>query len=706
MFPKFFRIGLVTCFLSLLSLHPIWADDTEIFYNSASLAGVQPNLLFVLDASNSMDWYDCQDGTVNENNSCDDGTPNGTNSRRDRMVEAMKLVLDNTKGVNVGMMRLGGFDGARMMYPLRDIEANACLNGVCDENTIFDVRSVVSSSEDDIFVTNTVDGEEIKSDANQLQLAAGDSDEFTALRFQNLVIPKGATIEDARILFTAAEHKNVKTDLKLAIEQTDYADPLINGVDKNKLGERDWGSDIEWPGVRSWVKDRIYESPDISTLIQQVVDEDDWCGSNAVAFSVTGTGDRKAWTYDKSASKAPNIPSSGGCTTTTKTFLLDRDYADGTEDQFGVVNLTNDYTLMKDNVLSGIQFLDVVIDPDAKIRRANLTLKTAWGNANNQGAMDGELWMEDSGDPDPFALSQFNMSSRTDTDKVSWSVREKNGTAMTSPDISSLIQDVISNDDWKSGNSMSFFFNRAGGDPDSLRSFNTFNKSKLNAPRLTISYQTTVRTALDMEGIVRTKLKNQLDDFETILGTPTVGALEEAWRYYAGEPVKHGVKRPFVRWAANQWFSRVSHPETYTGGTVKRSEYCHDANLNSEHCESEEILGNPVYTSPIEAECQSNYIVLLTDGAPWVGNETEREPYYSDTIAKIQGMNGGACVGKPGAHSLCGEEMSKYMFEQDVASHITGDQSIITHSIGFNIKSDWIKDVATAGGGSYYAGVV
>ena len=137
------KIFLRTILLSLLVLNPLWADDIEIFFNTAG-SGTKPNLLFVLDGSGSMGWYDCLDTTVSDNRPCNDGSPNGDNSRLTRMVDALTEVLENTSGVNVGIMRFSHWQaGGRVIYPIRPIDAQFCNGEPCNTDSVFTAQSTL-----------------------------------------------------------------------------------------------------------------------------------------------------------------------------------------------------------------------------------------------------------------------------------------------------------------------------------------------------------------------------------------------------------------------------------------------------------------------------------------------------------------------------------------------------------------------------------
>ena len=99
--------------------------------------------------------------------------------------------------------------------------------------------------------------------------------------------------------------------------------------------------------------------------------------------------------------------------------------------------------------------------------------------------------------------------------------------------------------------------------------------------------------------------------------TPTVGALVEAAHYFEGAPVVYGKTRwspPIAHRTELGRHSRVSHQDSYTGGTPDRLAGCTDDDLSNAACDNETIVGSPVYTSPIKTECQANHLILVTDG--------------------------------------------------------------------------------------------
>ena len=133
MFEKFLdlRCSLPFFLLTLLCGNPLWADDTEIFFSSVSKVEAQPNILFLIDASESMNRYDCANGDV-EKEPCNDGSPFGNITRLDRMNAAMTEIINNASGINIGLMRFSNTaSGARVIYPVRNVDGELCDGAPC-----------------------------------------------------------------------------------------------------------------------------------------------------------------------------------------------------------------------------------------------------------------------------------------------------------------------------------------------------------------------------------------------------------------------------------------------------------------------------------------------------------------------------------------------------------------------------------------------
>ena len=92
------------------------------------------------------------------------------------------------------------------------------------------------------------------------------------------------------------------------------------------------------------------------------------------------------------------------------------------------------------------------------------------------------------------------------------------------------------------------------------------------------------------------------------------------------------------------------------------------------------------YLSPIEFECQSNNIILLTDGEP------TKDENHKSTMGGVVGTCSGNCL----------DEISGYMRNNDMSEVHAGDQTISTYTVGFDFNDPLLAATATAGGGKYY----
>lgn len=146
----------------------------------------------------------------------------------------------------------------------------------------------------------------------------------------------------------------------------------------------------------------------------------------------------------------------------------------------------------------------------------------------------------------------------------------------------------------------------------------------------------------------RQSFKNAVDDLGADTNTPLAETLFGAKRYFEG-------KSPFLSPTWRQ------DSEAMDGGRFK---------------------------SPIDLECQANYVVLLTDGEP------TRDTNHNSTMAAELGIND--CSGN------CLDEIAEYMYENDLSDAYEGTQRLVTYTVGFQSDQQLLDDAATKGGGEYY----
>ena len=105
------------------------------------------------------------------------------------------------------------------------------------------------------------------------------------------------------------------------------------------------------------------------------------------------------------------------------------------------------------------------------------------------------------------------------------------------------------------------------------------------------------------------------------------------------------------------------------------------------------VMQGATYDSPIDYQCQKNFVILLTDGEP---------TYDTDADSLIEGLPGfSATTGAASCDGDCLDELADYMYTKD-CSTLVDKQNVITYTIGFNTNQTLLNLAATKGGGKYY----
>lgn len=133
------------------------------------------------------------------------------------------------------------------------------------------------------------------------------SSQLVGMRFTSLSIPKGATITSATVKFTAYPDASPNTPAtSVAIQGEDIGNAPTIGTAYYGLSSRTkTTASVAWNSIPYWYLNVEYTSPDISPVIQEIVNRQDWSSGNALLLLVSGTGFRQAFAYDGSPSKAP-----------------------------------------------------------------------------------------------------------------------------------------------------------------------------------------------------------------------------------------------------------------------------------------------------------------------------------------------------------------------------------------------------------------
>ncbi len=535
------------------------------------------------------------------------------------------------------------------------------------------------------------------------------------LRFQDIAIPQGATITSAYLEFTAAVSSSDNASMLIQGQSSGDAATFAT-TDNNISGTSDrpkTTNTVAWNDIPAWTLDTTYQSPDITTVVQEIVNHTDWCGDNNMAFfliqnAVSDAAKRIASAYDGSSANAPRLhinydeeviesDTVNGCINQTFTarVISGNDDAEEYEDTDGTVVLgSSDLELVEEDYTQtvGIRFRSINIPKDTTILEASLTF-----TANETDTTTTSLTIRGHGvdDSDTFSTDNRSVSSRLANAtgaSVTWSPTAWNteGEQHVTPDLRTIVAEITTLPGWESGNDMTFLITGTG-----KRVADSFDDFPSTAPYLKIKVEGKLGTGYTT---VRDRLITTVDSLSYKRGTPIQDTLYEAARYWRGEGVYYGRTRGFGYQLNDGSYgeshddhnaqTRISHTASYSGGTVERPTGCTDNNLNSDDCIDEYISGNPIYTTPIDYWCQNNYQVLLTDGEAGTAN----------SAALINTMVGSdyACSGNYG----CSQKLVEYLHIEDQNTSLQRTQTIDTHTIGFNfLDGEDLSTTATAGGG-------
>jgi len=164
----------------------------------------------------------------------------------------------------------------------------------------------ISQSSDD--AEQRINGEMDLNDKSDLDIAENQ----IGLRFQNINIPHGTTITKAYIQFTAENDNEMDSaSVEIFAENVDNAKTFS----KSKFditNRKKTTASVDWY-IPEWEKEgnagTAQRTPDLSTLVQEVVNRKDWSKGNSIAFMllINNHGDRDALTYDGNPQKSARL---------------------------------------------------------------------------------------------------------------------------------------------------------------------------------------------------------------------------------------------------------------------------------------------------------------------------------------------------------------------------------------------------------------
>ena len=315
-----FKAALFGFCYTLSSGFPAMADDTEIFFGNTVVNGKYPNVLFILDTSGSM--------------KTEVGNTNRT--RMQHMQEALTNILNTATGVNVGLMRFND-PGGPVLFPVSNIAAeldvatpsasgntvnsrimdsaddaeeqggsvtldSARLEAVYVGGDTGTVSAQISIGNDD--AEETLNNNSVSRNGNRINM---NNNQINGFRFNNSGIPKGASISSATLSLTSRSNSSDAMTLRLFGELNNDAVTFANA--NGDISSRVKTSNyIDWT-PDTWSLDQVVTSPDLSSIVQELVNQAGWMEDDLVLLQTfeSGSGERQAYSYNASDTKAAKL---------------------------------------------------------------------------------------------------------------------------------------------------------------------------------------------------------------------------------------------------------------------------------------------------------------------------------------------------------------------------------------------------------------
>jgi type IV pilus assembly protein PilY1 len=574
--------------------------------------------------------------------------------------------------------------------------------------------------------------------------------QIVALRFQNVLIPQGATIQTAKLELTAVGQGDDAVTIKLIGEKVADAPPFsasAPGTAGQQLSTRlanNATAAVDWvlPATEVWVHEEVVQTPNIGPVLQEIVNQPTWCGRNDVVIfldykTVPGTpSDRRVFAYDAEPSfaatlkfdfDASSIGAGSGCTveTVVRQIAADKDDAEETASSGNVSTGGTIFQMIKrgsNNQKNGVIFRNVKIHPSSTIlnavvdftaqrnESANATTVTVVGERRN---LIARFESANNNITDRITLASTTASSSFSMPPVAVAT----GESVVTANIGSIISELTSSGSgWTFGDDVALLFTGNTGQTN----LETHDSDASKAARLRVDVQYNVGdVSTPIEVTVRSRLKEIIAELTHSGNTPIVDTLYEAALYFRGEAMLYGAQRGRIsrrrgrinrrRISTSQRNTRLSHPGSYVipagtaipPGLVDYPAGCKtdDSNLSTNACVPQTIPSLPAYISPIEQSCQANFLVLLTDGSANSNNSAGLIRTATGLTACDTTFTNGA---KPTGGEQCGTDLVKFLNDNDQSSSVAGINNVVTYTIGFNISTQFLKDLASEGGGQFF----
>ncbi len=108
---------------------------------------------------------------------------------------------------------------------------------------------------------------------------SGGTEQMVGVRFQGVAVPPGATVTAATIQFQADETDNLTTNVLIAGQAAD-SPGTFTAAAGNISSRPQTAASVAWTNIEPWATNGDYLTPDISSIVQEIVDRPGWVSGN------------------------------------------------------------------------------------------------------------------------------------------------------------------------------------------------------------------------------------------------------------------------------------------------------------------------------------------------------------------------------------------------------------------------------------------
>ncbi|MDX2067323.1 MAG: DUF839 domain-containing protein [Haliscomenobacter sp.] len=366
--------------------------------------------------------------------------------------------------------------GKRVADSFDDTEAARKAAELVIEYTVpISAKNAIADATDDMeeYVTGNVGTFDVGSSDLEMTTEGGGT-QIIGLRFSGVKVPQGALITRAYVQFRADESHSGATTLVLKAQNADNPGTFTTA---DKISTRPLTQDsVRWADIPAWTTGDAGDAqrtPDLTKLVQTIVNRGGWASGNAMVFVVSGTGKRVADSFDdtEAAKKPAELVIEYLRPITLKVAI-----SDGTDDMeeyvtggsIGTFDVgSSDLEMTTEGggtQIIGLRFNGIKVPQGTNIASASIQFRA---DESHSGATSLVLRAQAADNPGTFTTND-KISTRTLTaDSVSWAeipawTTGDAGAAQRTPELKGLVQSVVNRSAWASGNSMVFVIKGTG----------------------------------------------------------------------------------------------------------------------------------------------------------------------------------------------------------------------------------------------------